>query len=741
MIYYVSSTDGSYVGNGTSSNSPISIDVLNDIKLQDGDAVLFKRGDIFYDSLEYKKDKNSRVLFDSYGNGEEPPTFSCCRIIEELNNLVLDSTNIYSIDLTDNTKYKGTRDTTNANNVGFILYNDVVYGDRKETKTELSKDFDFYCDDKVYIYLSGNLENISDSICFVCEPKKPFLLQSNTTIQNIKFQYIGGHALVGNSNPQNILVQNNIFNFIGGSRLLSHPTYIRYGNAIEFFGYGKNIVIRNNKIENCYDVGFTLQGRDGYWEHVDVYGNTFKRNSQSFEVWGMVDQSEVGSDLGFKNVKFHNNVCIEQGRGWGYIRKDKNKSCDIEIQNMELLNNDIIISNNIFYNPLRYVYVYTNSIDVYIDKIRQSNNKIYLRDTSPVLNDEYYINDFDVYRTFYSKDDNSKIMVINNNTLDSIYEKISVLTDEMNLTRNSQFITNYNIDKDIMIYNPDSLNYGYMLISEFNLTTNYERKDLILFYSLIYDSSSFDDMGIIKLRAVTDDGKHPTIFLSTQNGEHNKIIDDRNFIIYYKTDQEGVTNVKLYYKVNKAYASLMVKQVFTNGINLKYPIFEEPPTSTHTVVTSERINRNIHTTVRNNTTIGYVKICSVNVGNKYDYCVFKLSCMELLKSSINQCDLYVKVKQEKALPTQPIIKLLCKNSNEESGSSSILANSNFAAKITTVDPTKGHTVDIYYKFQEDHCQLQFQMDQYMTSNDAKVTLADNGQPILTTTPSDLISCD
>lgn len=158
-------------------------------------------------------------------------------------------------------------------------------------------------------------------------------------------------------------------------------------------------------------------------------------------------------------------------------------------------------------------------------------------------------------------------------------------------------------------------------------------------------------------------------------------------------------------------------------------------------ILEERINRNIHTTVRNNTTIGYVKICSVNVGNRYDYCGFKLSCMELLKSSINQCDLYVKVKQEEAPPTQPIIKLLCKNSNEESGSSSILANSNFAAKITTVDPTKGYTVDIYYKFQEGYCQLQFQMDQYMTSNDAKVTLADSGQPILTTTPSDLISCD
>ena len=743
MIYYVSANGN---GNGTSEKSPFSLTELKNITLRDNDVVLFKRGDIFYEVVEYTKAKNDKVLFDSYGVDVNPPTFSCCRIVSNSDYWTLDSTNIFKIDLRDNTKYTGTRDTKGANNVGFIVDNsnkNIMYCNRKETKSALESNFDFYCDDNyVYVYCNTNPNNIIKEICFVCVPKfTPFKLDSNTTLQNVRFEYIGGHALVGYNKPENVIIQNNEFNFIGGGRLVSFSRYIRYGNAIEFLLYAKNLIVRNNNISNCYDVGFTLQGSDGYWEDVSVYNNTFKNNSQSFEVWSKKVSSSDGDDLGFKNVKFYNNLCIGQGRGWGYIRPDKNKASDIEIQNMELKHNDITIENNIFYNPIRLNYVYSLSKDIYRKSIKQNNNKIYLSSDSKIFNDELDLSSVNEFISQYNKDNNSKFMKSNStNVYDNIYEKMSVSIDELNINRHNKIINSNINTNDTIIYNTvDRLNGdNYVLISEFNLVKNYERKELIFFYSLIDDSDRFEDMGIMKVRASTNDKKIPTLYFSSQNGITNTFIDNRNFELYYKTDSQGITNVKIYYKIAKAYAKLLVKKVFARGIELNYGKLETPVNG-YTKLVSKNISRNIFETQGNETTLGYTKICEITTTKKYDYATCKISAIDIMTSGICQCDLYIKVKQELDISNNPLVVLVCKNEVEDNTkSNTVLTYKNFFATVKKYGDN--NVVEIYYKFDKNYCRVQFEEEQQFVMGNSKIRLSKNVSSILSELTGNIISC-
>jgi hypothetical protein len=743
MIYYVSTNAN---GNGTSENSPLSLTDLKNITLRDDDVVLFKRGDVFYETVEYTKTKDAKILFDAYGTDIEPPTFSYCRIVNNSNYWTLDSENIYKIDLKDNTKHTGTKNTTDANNVAFIVDNsnkNTLYCNRKETKLELENNFDFYCDDDfVYVYCNTNPNYIIENICFVCASNSSlFKLESNTILQNIRFEYLGGHAVVGYNSPENVVIQNNEFNFIGGGILTNHSYYRRYGNAIEFLSYAKNLIVRNNKISNCYDAGFTVQGIDGYWENVSVCNNIFKNNSQSFEVWSKKGSSSNGDNLGFKNVKFYNNLCIGQGRGWGNVRPDKDKVADIEIQNLELKYNDISIKNNIFYNPIRLVYVNTSSKDTYKTNINQNNNKIYLSSDSKILNYDFDLNTVNDFINQNHKENDSKFMESNSlNVYDNIYEKISVLIDELNINRNNKIFNSSINSNDTIIY--DSLdstsNNDYILISEFNLVENYERKELILFYSLIDDSVNFEDMGLIKVRVSTDDKKIPSIYFSSQNGNSNIYIDNRNFELYYKMGAQGITNIKIYYKIAKAYSKLLIKKVFARGIEINYGKLETPVTG-YTKLTSSDISKNTFETIGNETNLGYIKVCQIITTKKYDYATCKISAIDITRPEICQCDLYIKVRQELDVNNNPQVVLVCKNDIEDNTQeNTVLTYKNFFAKIKNIEGK--NIVEVYYKFNKNYCRIQFDEKQRFVIGDSKVSLNADSFSILNEVTGDKINC-
>ena len=113
---------------------------------------------------------------------------------------------------------------------------------------------------------------------------------------------------------QNVKIYNCVFDNLGGHYRGGLNSGTKGGNAIEFYSYATDCIIENNIIRNCYDVGFTCQGK-GTWSNVTVNNNIFAYNTQAIEIW--CGDMYTGA-LGVDGLEFEDNICIGQGQGWGY---------------------------------------------------------------------------------------------------------------------------------------------------------------------------------------------------------------------------------------------------------------------------------------------------------------------------------------------------------------------------------------------------------------------------------------
>lgn len=423
--YYVSdevTLNESILNGGKSEDKPISLLYLDAfIGLKAGDTVKFKNGskfnqDIAYNVITENPDEKQRVTFTNYrgaDGSEELPQFSLYKMTDDPSLWTADeeNKNLWYIDFSNpDCQYKGYRGCLdyayesldlNAkkayNSIGYIYNpeNDQIYANGKTDKNKLENDYEYcsYYDEKsktnrLYVYCHEN-PNASIKELYFADAHPIFNLRSNTNIYNLKFNLCGGHVISNNFNSwegretNNVTINGCEIDMAGGSFTADG---FRAGNGIEFMTSGNNIEIIGNSISNCYDTAITLQGVNGNWHNVNIQQNKFMNNSQSFEVWSSVTDS---SEHKMTEVRFENNLCMNQGRGWGStVRPDKQKACDIEIQHMDITNADIKINNNTFFNPVRLMYLNLTE-DKYVNGFKNNviinNNNIYLRDDASLL--------------------------------------------------------------------------------------------------------------------------------------------------------------------------------------------------------------------------------------------------------------------------------------------------------------------------------------------------------------------
>lgn len=258
------------------------------------------------------------------------------------------------------------------------------------------------------------------------------ILHSNMEIDNIGFSYCGGHGLVGSDDSEeNIKINNCIIENIGGSYLHKNGD-TRFGNGIEFYGCNaKNILVKDNIFRNIYDVGFTVQGAKGSGNNIDVCNNIFINNTQDSEIW------ENGSATGIVNYTFHNNISINQGRGWGYeARPDKYAAGHILFWGYNIKNTDISFDNNLVYNPRRLYFIeQTNGTNIFFkqnDYIKSNNNTYFMAEDSTIFRDSYKISEKNLFIEEYNKDKNS---VFNSLVVDENITKISNISNDINEIR------------------------------------------------------------------------------------------------------------------------------------------------------------------------------------------------------------------------------------------------------------------------------------------------------------------
>lgn len=387
-IYYISEKGTST--DGTDINNPMSLHTAYSKKFKTGDKILFKRGDIFYGQVDFNIEEvnNELCYIGAYGDGKKP-IISGAKIVSNGTSWEKYNDGIYRIDISDYQKFDGLKDNReDACNIGFWeTENGMIYGNIKKS-VELLKNENDFCSDGKFFYLKCNHNPYEIYGKIVLSTKVDlFKVSSNCNIEDLHIEYTGGHGMVKKGDEiNNVIIRNNEIEKIGGSYQygLNSEKTTRYGNGIEIWNSGTNIVIERNIIKNIYDAAITLQGEKGEWNNIDIRNNILLNTAYTFELWS----SNVNT--GMKNININNNISMNEGRGWSqYIKYNQQNSANIVLYGFvekSILN--INVYDNKFINSERLIYVTGNSQKYFNNGIYLKNNEYYLNETNEINDDK-----------------------------------------------------------------------------------------------------------------------------------------------------------------------------------------------------------------------------------------------------------------------------------------------------------------------------------------------------------------
>lgn len=296
--------------NGDDSNSGLSpeeaiksIDAVSGLGVAAGDAILFERGSVFrmYTTLLAEEG----VIYGSYGMGDKPKIYASPMNFANAVWTPSRKKNVWQVDWV-------------YSDAGSMIFeHGKEIGCRKTSMRNLEKNTDFFQDDstkKMYLYCDkGNPANVYKSIEVGVRMSMILIAggaDDTVVIDNLCLKYGGVHGIVTNSKGQNIIVTNCELGYIGGCTTGGGG---RYGNAIQFWNEGKNILIKNNWIYQTFDTAFSWQGYggEGYkYEDITVANNLFEYNNTDIEFWGGDGAEVINFDLSDNILRF---TCL----GWG----------------------------------------------------------------------------------------------------------------------------------------------------------------------------------------------------------------------------------------------------------------------------------------------------------------------------------------------------------------------------------------------------------------------------------------
>lgn len=397
--YYISSS-------GCDENSGISPEnawkTLKNIKeyVKGGDTVKLRCGDVFYGRLEIPSSsaKENRTVATSFGEGRKP------RItrykIAKGDVWEAEGGNIWRLDFG---RCSGD-DSSDASNTGFIRVCGENRGFKMFDKSKLKKQWDFFSSESgVFVYSEKNPSEICDKI-YIGAAGGAVSLGDNCIICGVEIFGGGTHGITGT--VENAEIADCDIHDFGGSHLKTDPREnIRFGNGIELWSGGKNILIEGCKIYGIYDVAFTMQGFPKVgWENVVFKNNIVYGCQQSFEIW---TQSSEGG-YGMKNCVFENNICLDAGYCWSYdARPDKENACHLLLYALGCDSHGIRLRNNVFFNPRKSLY-YSKTGEIPLS-YKSDENTVYLYNGAKLINPNAVMADKDFFEV-YQNEKNSKII-------------------------------------------------------------------------------------------------------------------------------------------------------------------------------------------------------------------------------------------------------------------------------------------------------------------------------------------
>lgn len=404
--YYVANS-GNDSNNGTSPETPwATMSKVNSAELKNGDAVFFKRGDIWYDTISAQRG----VTYSAYGAGPKPViSGSVAENAAAPDKWKLYYSNesgekiwVYYRDLRDSSGIFMNGGKSWANKV-MPCWNGKQYvsdsGKSFDAVTGLTNNLDYFS----CIDLSGinpfeqvNSTGVTGPLYLRCDAGNPGELYSNIefsldgmgvspsgengkdlTIDNLKIVFFGGLGVDCRTylGWTNTIVQNCEIGWCGGST--TNYTYLTANNEIAYANIsggavqmsGPQNTVVNNYIHHCSSKALVIALHDRkttsfIYSDITIKGNLLEYNAAALHLVNYMETENPTVDSGFKNVSFEDNYVLYTGYDWIQTKTERTDYYreNLPVSSIEFggeynnKNSGIYIRNNTFYLS-KYVLV------------------------------------------------------------------------------------------------------------------------------------------------------------------------------------------------------------------------------------------------------------------------------------------------------------------------------------------------------------------------------------------------
>lgn len=319
-VYYVNAEIGNDGNDGTTENTPKRN--YRSLALCPGDSVLFARGTFMRDTLEtVSGDAENPVTYGAYGEGSLP-VFCGSSDVSSPEKWECVGKNIWKCLV----KTDG--------DVGNLSFNDGEYtAALKWTKDELCCQGDFF-DDRfgegkngvkigvgLFLFSKDNPGLFYSHIEAIPYGKRRLVsLKSHIAIKELSFLNSGVHGAQGKG--VDIKIERCVFRGIGGC-VWNRERKIRFGNAIELWDRGADILVSDCDISEVYDSCVTYQGG----KDTCIPAERFLCRGNRFSFYGMAafeyrDRLPVDS-------YFENNICEKAGKGFSSLSSGVPRNSEI----------------------------------------------------------------------------------------------------------------------------------------------------------------------------------------------------------------------------------------------------------------------------------------------------------------------------------------------------------------------------------------------------------------------------
>jgi hypothetical protein len=311
-------------------------------------------GDVFYGRFgSMPTTATTPVVITSYNSGAKPIIDQYTKI--KSTSWVNVTGNIWKVNLSVSSNYTGFAPaTSDLGNVGFLMVDGVLYGNKKSTQGALASLFDFYSDNvsTLYVYSSGNPNTHGTSIEITTSgigitPSNYF------TLSNVKIMGVGATVIRGIS-KQNVTIDNVDMSSPSGGAYLGGGSTTRFGAGVSFDEGGKNITVKNCTIKNTYEAGGTMQT---HGTTSIAFTNVVYKNNifDSCESW--FNPSIETGNYGYIGCKVIYNTVKNVGYSWSHaVRPIDNQATAILSNFWNTTQNDLVIMYNTIHNPRDGVY-------------------------------------------------------------------------------------------------------------------------------------------------------------------------------------------------------------------------------------------------------------------------------------------------------------------------------------------------------------------------------------------------